>query len=77
VTYVSADRIIPSTPAEGQQPYYTAHIEFDPESIRNLGENKLIPGMSANVTIAIAPRTALDFMIGPITESAKRALQTK
>lgn len=77
VTYISADRIVPTTPTEGQQPYYTAHIEFDPESIKDLGENRLIPGMSASVTIAIAPRTALDFMIGPITESAKKALQTK
>lgn len=77
VTYISDDRIIPTTPAQGQESYYTAHIDFDPESIKNLGENKLIPGMTAGVTIAIAPRTALDFMIGPIRESAKKALQTK
>ena len=77
VTYISDDRIAPTSAAQGQQPYYSAYLEFEPESIKNLGEQKLIPGMSANVSIAIAPRTALDYMIAPMRESARKALQIK
>jgi len=75
VTYISDDRIAPST-SQGQ-PYYAAHLDFDKDSLKNLGGNKLMPGMSANVSIAIAPRTALDYMIEPIKQSARKALQIK
>lgn len=77
VIYISDDRIVPASLAQGQQPYYSAHLVFNPDSLINLGKNKLIPGMSANVSIAIAPRTALDYMIGPLKESARKALQIK
>lgn len=75
VTYISDDRIAPST-SQGQ-PYYAAQLDFDKDSLKNLGGNKLMPGMSANVSIAIAPRTALDYMIEPIKQSARKALQIK
>lgn len=77
ITYISDDRIAPTSPAQGQMPYYAANLEFLPESLNNLGENRLIPGMTANASIAIAPRTALDYMIGPLRESARKALQIK
>jgi HlyD family type I secretion membrane fusion protein len=77
VIYISDDRIVPASAAQGQQPFYAAHLEFEKESLTNLGDRKLIPGMSANVSIAIAPRTALDYMIGPLRESARKAIQIK
>jgi HlyD family type I secretion membrane fusion protein len=75
VTYLSDDRIAPSS-SQGQ-PYYAAHLEFEADSLKNQRDTKLIPGMSANVSIAIAPRTALDYMIGPLRESARKAMQIK
>lgn len=77
VTYISDDRIAPSAAAQGQQPYYAAHLEFDPDSLKKHSDNRLIPGMSANVSIAIAPRTALDYMIDPMRENARKALQIR
>jgi HlyD family type I secretion membrane fusion protein len=75
VTYISDDRIAP-TSSQGQ-PYYAAHLEFESDSLKNHSENKLMPGMSAIVSIAIAPRTALDYMIEPMRENARKALQIR
>jgi HlyD family secretion protein len=75
VTYISADRIAPAS--SQAQPYYSVHLEFEPDSLQHLGNQKLIPGMTANVSIAIAPRTALDYMIAPLRESARKAMQIK
>jgi HlyD family type I secretion membrane fusion protein len=81
VTYISADRI--SSTSTGSQPgqapivKYGALLEFEQDTLNNLGTNKLLPGMSANVAISIAPRTALDYMIKPMRESARKALYVR
>lgn len=75
VTYLSDDRIAPVS--SQSPPYYAAYLDFDQDSVKDLGDNKLIPGMAASVTIAIAPRTAFDYMIDPIKRSARKALQIK
>jgi HlyD family type I secretion membrane fusion protein len=82
VTYVSDDRIssTPGAPGPQQQPIvkYGAYLEFEPDSLQELGDdNKLLPGMSAGVSINIAPRTALDYMINPMRESARKALHVR
>ncbi len=75
VTYISDDRIAP-TSSQGQS-YYAAHLEFEPESLKTHSADKLIPGMSANVSIAIAPRTAVDYLIEPMRQSGRKALQIR
>lgn len=75
VIYISDDRIAPAS-SQGQ-PYYSARLEFEKDASKKLGDHNLIPGMSANVSIVIAPRAALDYLIGPLRESARKALQIK
>lgn len=75
VTYISDDRIAPAS--SQTQPYYAAHLELEPDYQKKLGDLKLIPGMSAYVSIGIAPRTALDYMTGPLRDSTRKALQIK
>ena len=82
VTYISDDRVssTPGAPGPQQQPItkYGAYLEFEPDSLKELGDsNKLLPGMSADITINIAPRTALDYMINPMRESARKSLQIR
>ena len=82
VTYISDDRVssTPGPPGKSSQPIvkYGAYLEFEPESLKELGENnKLLPGMSANASISIAPRSALDYMINPMRESARNALHVR
>jgi HlyD family type I secretion membrane fusion protein len=80
VTYISDDRVssTPAGPGTGQPIVkYAAYLEFEPDSLTNQGTNKLLPGMSASVSIAIAPRTALDYLIEPMKKSARKALQVR
>ena len=75
VTYISDDRIAP-TSSQGQ-PYYSAHLEFESDSIIDHSADKLMPGMTANVMISIAPRTAVDYLVNPLKENARKAFQIR
>ncbi len=75
LTYISDDRIVPTS--SQAQPYYSAHLEFEPEALTGQSANKLMPGMTGSVSISIAPRTAVDYLIDPLRESARKALQIR
>jgi HlyD family type I secretion membrane fusion protein len=76
ITYVSDDRLIASS-AQGQQQYYAAYLELDQASLKSLGTLRLMPGMSAQITIATKPRSPFDFIIAHMRESFRKAVQTK
>ena len=77
LTYLSDDRINPQSAAQGQQPFYLAYLDFEPESLKLLGDTKLMPGMTASVAIATKPRTPFDYLFEPLKERVNKALQTK
>lgn len=76
LTYISADRLNMHT-AQGDFPYYDAQLVFDKESLKLLGDQKLVPGMMAQVTIATMPRTALDYFIAPLRDRMGKAFHAK
>lgn len=76
VTYVSADRLTLRT-AQGEMPYYDVQLMFDKDSLKLLGDQKLVPGMTAQATIATKPRTALDYFIAPLRERMGKAFHAK
>ena len=68
---VSADRI------EDEQtghPYFLARIEL-PESTPQAPLSALFPGMQAEVIIVTGKRTALDYVLRPLTRAFDRALR--
>ena len=71
VILVSADRL--KDDASGE-PYYEARIEIDPASLDALPDAALHPGMPAEAIIITGERTALDYLLAPITQSMQRAL---
>jgi HlyD family secretion protein len=80
VTYVSADRLAEARSAEkadkaGEQAYYLTRVEVEPESLRDLPSAKLYPGMAADVVIETGERTALDYLLTPITTSLRKAFR--
>lgn len=77
VTYVSDDRLITSSPKGGQEPLYIVRLELEPQSIKDMGEQKLMPGMTAQVTIATKPRSPFDFLFVKMRESFKKANESK
>lgn len=76
VTYISDDRLITNSP-QGQQSNYIAYLELDSESLKSLGDLRLRPGMSAQLTIATKPRTPFDFLFVHMRDSLKKATQSK
>ena len=55
-------------------PYYLARIEVTPESMADLGELVLVPGMPSEVFIATGSRTLLQYLFKPFSNALARSL---
>jgi len=77
VTYISADRLLEAKSSDkaGEQAYYLTRVEVDPESLAALPSAKLYPGMTTDVVIETGDRTALDYLLTPITTSLRKAFR--
>ncbi|MFN2645534.1 MAG: HlyD family secretion protein [Burkholderiales bacterium] len=69
VSYVSGDRLVDT---QTNSAYYVAHIEVAPGS---LGDLKMQAGMPAEVFIRTDTRTALDYLLAPVTAFLRRAMR--
>ncbi len=76
VIYVSADRLTDRT-VQGEIPHYSVRLEMDQDSMKQAGDLKLYPGMSAQVSIMTRPRTAFDYFIGPLKIRIRKAFHEK
>lgn len=72
VTYVSADSL---TDERTGQHYYTARISIPADQLSLLKGRTLTPGMPADVLIVTGERTALEYMVAPITDSVRYAFR--
>src|SRR5262245_10198042 len=74
VTNVSADRL---TDSKTNNPYYVALIRVDEDELKSIPNAKLYPGMPAQVTIQTIERSALDYLIGPLSMSFSKAFRQR
>ena len=72
VMTVSADLLTDQRTGEG---YYTARIAVDPEELQRLNGVDLYPGMPVEAFILIGRRTALDYLLSPITDGLRRTFR--
>jgi HlyD family secretion protein/epimerase transport system membrane fusion protein len=72
VQTVSADRLQDDRTGEA---FFVARIELAPDALAKLPDVTLYPGMPAEVMIQTGARTALDYLLSPITESLARAFR--
>jgi HlyD family type I secretion membrane fusion protein len=70
VLYVSADRM---NDENTHAPYYTAHVRVDAASLAAAGNVQLYPGMPAEVFIRTRERSALQYLLEPLTNTLRRA----
>ncbi|HET9977907.1 MAG TPA: HlyD family efflux transporter periplasmic adaptor subunit, partial [Burkholderiaceae bacterium] len=70
VTYVAPDR---SVDRQSGLAYYTATIEVEPASLAAAGELKLQAGMPAEVYVKGEARSALAYLLEPVTQVMRRA----
>ena len=71
VTYVSGDRLVEQ---QTGHPYYTVHIDVPEKSLSD-ANLKLQAGMPAEVFIRTDTRSALDYLLAPVTTYLRRAMR--
>jgi HlyD family type I secretion membrane fusion protein len=71
VTYVSGDRLVEQ---QTGAPYYIVHIDV-PEGALAASNLRLQAGMPAEVFIRTDTRTALDYLLAPVTSYLRRAMR--
>lgn len=71
VVHVSADAL---TDREGV-PHFQVHIRPDLGRLREAGLPQLQPGMAAEVYILTRPRTAMDYLLAPLTDALRRSMR--
>ena len=71
VTYVSGDRHVDQ---QSGAPYYIVHIDV-PEQALGAANLRLQAGMPAEVFIRTDTRTALDYLLAPVTSYLRRAMR--
>ena len=72
VSYVSADRL---TSPDGTTSFYLTRVTVSREALAEAGDIALHPGMPAEVFIKTAERTALDYMLAPLTNVLRRSFR--
>ena len=71
---LSADRLVEE---HSGTPYYLARIEVSKEELAGLGDLALQPGMPVEALIKTGARTALGYMLSPLTENMGLAFREK
>lgn len=72
VSYVSGDRLVdPQTGA----PYYVVQIDVPPRALEEAGSLTLQAGMPAEIFIRTDSRSALDYLLAPVTAYLRRAMR--
>ncbi|MBI2236149.1 MAG: HlyD family type I secretion periplasmic adaptor subunit [Magnetospirillum sp.] len=58
------------------QPYYLARVDLDPQSLKRL-PGQLTPGMQTDVLIVTGQRTALEYLLAPLSRAMSMSLREK
>jgi HlyD family type I secretion membrane fusion protein len=72
VTRVSADALV--EPRSGAV-YFAVQAEVSPAELARVGQVVLLPGMAAEVYIKTAERSALEFLMDPLTAAMRRSFR--
>ncbi len=72
LTRVSADSF---TDERSGAAYFLARVTIDAPELRKLDGRELYPGMGAEVMINTGQRTAMDYILAPLTDSLRRAFR--
>jgi HlyD family secretion protein len=72
ITYIAADQ---SVDEKSNVAYFVARAEIAPKSLAANSDIRLYPGMPAEVLIVHKPRSAIDYLVSPVTESFNRAFR--
>lgn len=72
VTLVSADAFEDAQTGQG---YFRAEVAIDPDELRRLGDVQVLPGMQVEVMLSTGSRTALSYLLKPVSDYFSRAFR--
>ena len=72
VNYVAADRMVEQQTGTA---YYIAHIDVSAAALADAGNLRMQAGMPAEVYIRTDSRTALDYLLAPVTAYLRRGMR--
>jgi membrane fusion protein, epimerase transport system len=72
VSYISADSLVDKA---DNSAYYVAHVKVSPEALKEAGALQLQAGMPADVFIRTSARTALQYLLDPVTAFVQRSMR--
>ena len=72
VAYVSGDRMVD---AQTGAAYYVVHIDVPEHALAEAGNLRLQAGMPAEIFIRTDSRTAVDYLLAPVTSYLRRAMR--
>jgi epimerase transport system membrane fusion protein len=73
LTYISPDALAD----DKGNPFFQLQITPDAESLAHAGIERLAPGMQAEVFVQTRARTLVDYLVGPILDTARRAMRER
>jgi HlyD family secretion protein len=78
VAHISADLTREAgTAGQPAQAYFLTRVSISDESLKNLGDLKLVPGMPAEALIETGVRTPLEFLLKPLQEQISRTFRER
>jgi membrane fusion protein, epimerase transport system len=72
VAYVSGDRLVDT---QSGAPYYVVHVDVPTQALADAGNLRLQAGMPAEVFIRTDERSALDYVLAPVTDYLRRGMR--
>jgi HlyD family secretion protein len=63
-------------PATGR-PYYVGDIEIAPDELTKIADSRLIPGMPVEVYVTTKERTALSYLVKPLSDQFSKAFRER
>ena len=72
VAYVSGDRLVDT---QSGAPYYMVHVDVPTQALADAGNLRLQAGMPAEVFIRTDERSALDYVLAPVTDYFRRGMR--
>lgn len=72
VTYVSGDRLMDRAT---NQPYYQINLDVAAEALKQAGDLKLQAGMPVEIFVKTTERTALSYLLEPVTAFVRRSFR--
>ena len=72
ILHISADV---SKDDRGETEFYTAHVTLSDDEMKRLGNRKLVPGMPAETFVQTEARTALSYLLKPLSDQIEKAFR--